>query len=655
MSGRVAETAAVSALALILTAAVAAPVLRAPSERIFGMEIVGRHHDPFTVMEQFSRPVVVGVYSQPLTDVPGALLARVLGPVTAYNWIVLLTFPLSAVAAFMLARHLGIAPAAAALAGVAFAFSPFHLAQAAYHPHIAQTQWVPLYLFALWRCLDRVTPARMALLAGAVSAVTLSNFYGALIAATITAPAMAAYWLFRARHELRWAGPLAMTTGTLILLAAGGLAYVWFVAPGVLVNRAAFAFPLDDLFRYSANWWSYLVPPVAHPLVGAAAERVWRGAGVREGLLEQQVSLGWGVMALGLVAAFAWTGRDRRAALLAPVPILASVAVVAFMCSLSPLYTIGGLHVVRPSGLLHAVAPMFRSYARFGVVVQLMAVLLAAIGAERLWRSGRRAPRIACLALVALAAAEYTVWPPLLWRDALPTSAHRWVVRQPGHLRVLDCAPLTSESGSVPWLSGNRISFHSPAFPDCREPNLAGKLSAAGFTHILVRRHSNDGRWFATRPLPAGLQVAASFRDSQALAVTAPAPPVYTAGMTAFAPREHDTIWTWRWMGRDASWTVVNAQDRALWAVLDVELMAFQDRRDLTLLLDGRPVQTLRVDAERHVHRIGPLRLAPGEHTLVFRPTDPGAIGFGLVDDGEPRALSFAIGTWRWAVDEARR
>ena len=73
------------------------------------------------------------------------------------------------------------------------------------------------------------------------------------------------------------------------------------------------------------------------------------------------------------------------------------------------------------------------------------------------------------------------------------------------------------------------------------------------------------------------------------------------------------------------------------------------------VLLDGRPVQTLRVDAERHVHRIGPLRLAPGEHTLVFRPTDPGAIGFGLVDDGEPRALSFAIGTWRWAVDEARR
>ena len=36
---------------------IAAPVLRAPSERIFGAEIVGRHHDPFTVMQQFARPI----------------------------------------------------------------------------------------------------------------------------------------------------------------------------------------------------------------------------------------------------------------------------------------------------------------------------------------------------------------------------------------------------------------------------------------------------------------------------------------------------------------------------------------------------------------------------------------------------------------------
>ena len=55
MRGRIAEVGAVLCVATIVTVAIAAPVLRAPSERMFGMEIVGRHYDPFLVMEQFAR------------------------------------------------------------------------------------------------------------------------------------------------------------------------------------------------------------------------------------------------------------------------------------------------------------------------------------------------------------------------------------------------------------------------------------------------------------------------------------------------------------------------------------------------------------------------------------------------------------------------
>jgi hypothetical protein len=135
---RAADLATIAALATIVTIAIAAPVLRAPSERLFGMEIAGRHHDPFTMMRQFDGPLTASVYSQPVTDVMGSLLARASGPVAAYNWLVLLSFPLSAVAAFLLARYLGLSSAGATVAAMAYAFSPFHLAQAAYQPHIAQ-------------------------------------------------------------------------------------------------------------------------------------------------------------------------------------------------------------------------------------------------------------------------------------------------------------------------------------------------------------------------------------------------------------------------------------------------------------------------------------------------------------------------------------
>jgi hypothetical protein len=651
--GRVAEVAAVLALAAIVTAVIAAPVLRAPSERVFGMEIVGRHHDPFTVMEQFGRPITVGVYSQPVTDITGALLARIAGAVAAYNWLVLLSFPLSAAAAYLLARHLALSTAGATVAAMAYAFSPFHLAHAAYHPHIAQTQWVPLYFLALWRSLDKASPAAVAWLAAATIAVTLSNFYAGLIAAVITPVAVAAYWLVTGRVATRSMRPLGLTIGSLLLISAFGMAYVAYAAGAIVTNPVAFAFSRDDLFRYSAKWWSYLVPAVAHPLLGATAHRFWTAVDVREGLLEQQVSLGWGIVALGLIAIFRWVvqgSKVRQPPSLARVPVLATVALAALVCSLSPERTIGALTFVRPSALLYGVVPMFRAYARFGVVVQLMAALLAGIGVDRLRCAGTTRAQIACAVLVALAAGEYLVLPSALWRDVLPTTAHRWVVQQRDRVRVLDCTPLDQESESVQWLTGNRVTLLGGSISDCTEPNLSQKLAANGYTHLLVRRDAAAGSSLADHDAPDGLRVAARFEDGQVFAVTAQPPAIYTVTMAGFFPREHDEEWTWRWMGADAAWTIVNTGARPIVAVLDLEMSAFHRVRGMKLLLDGRHVQTVVVELPRRLYQLGPFTVDPGAHELVFHPIEGPTLASDVINNGDQRPLSFALGTWNWAV-----
>ncbi len=300
-----------AAAAALLAAVIAYPVLQAPSTRVFGAEIVGRHHDPFTVARQFEQPVHLGIYSQPVTDVAGALLARVTGRVAAYNWLVLLSFPLAAAAAFLLARHMDLSRGGAAFAALAFAFSPFHVAHAAYHPHVAQVQWVPLYLLALWCALDRTSPSMIVGLLLATVGVTLSNFYGGLIAAVLTPVAVAMYWFARVRGTPNAARSLIVTSALLAAIAAAGLGYVWAVAPAVLRDPAALVFDRSDLFRYSAKWWSYLVPPVASPWFGGLARNIWASADIREGLLEQQITLGAGVVLLGLVAIGAWMTRRR--------------------------------------------------------------------------------------------------------------------------------------------------------------------------------------------------------------------------------------------------------------------------------------------------------------------------------------------------------
>jgi hypothetical protein len=647
LRSRAAEVVAVAALATIVTVAIALPVLRAPSERVFGMEIVGRQHDPFTVMAQFGRPITAGMYAQPVTDITGAVLARLSGPVAAYNWLVLFSFPLSAVAAYLLARHLALSPAGATVAAMAFAFSPFHVAQAAYHPHVAQTQWIPLYLLALWRCLDNATPVAVGFLGMATVGVTLSNFYGGLIAAVVTPVAVGAYWFTHARAKDA-AHHLAVTIGALAVLSVAGLGYVWWTVPSVLVDAAAFAILPGDAFRYSAKWWGYLVPPVAHPLLGEYARRMWAASGVSEGLLEQQVSLGWGVLVLGVAATYCWTARDRRTGTVRSVPLLAAVAVAALLCSLSPERTIGGFRFVRPSALLHEFLPMFRAYARFGVVVQLAAALLAGIGVECLRRT-RRA-QIVCVALVAFAAAEYAVLPSALWRDTLPTTAHRWVMRQPASTRVLDCTLFDRESESVQWLTSSRVMLLGGSIGDCTEPHLSEKLAASGYTHLLVRRNAIDRQWFAHHPAPDGLRLAAHFDDGQVLAVTANIPAIYTGGMRGFFRREHDAEWSWRWMGKDASWTVVNTSAQPIVATLVLEMSAFHLPRRLELLLDARPVQTLVVEPMRRVYRVGPLTVLPGGRELLFHPSEPPRIASDAIDNGDGRALSFALGTWSWDV-----
>lgn len=96
------ELAVVGSAAALLTTIVAWPVVRSPRTLVFGNEIVGRHGDPFVVMQQFSTWRTPSPYWQPVTDVPGALLAHVVSPIAAYNLVVLLTFPLTVLAAYAL-------------------------------------------------------------------------------------------------------------------------------------------------------------------------------------------------------------------------------------------------------------------------------------------------------------------------------------------------------------------------------------------------------------------------------------------------------------------------------------------------------------------------------------------------------------------------
>lgn len=631
--------------ALLTTLFIAAPVLLHPTQRLFGTEIIGRYHDPFTVIAFFEHPTPPTLYTQPATDYLGALVARWTGGVAAYNVVILLSFPLAALFAYLFTFRLTSSRAAAWLTGFCFAFSPFHLAHAAYHPQVAQIQWIPFYFLALWLMIERPGWRRALLFGVALALVSLSNFYAGLIVAVLTPFALIGYWWLapggRRPDALR---RLAIVGGSLAVLALAGWSYIRLIAPQVLANAGAFAFPSADVQRYTARWWAYLVPPVTHPLFGPRVLALWKENGVWGALVEQQLTLGWGILILAGIALGMWA-RGRRDGGLRMVPWVGFFTLVAFLCSLPPWWRFGPLTLPGPSALFYRLAPMFRAHARFGVVVGLGASMLAGLGLAALLRSQSRRPRVVAATCLVLAVVELTPVPPWHWRDILPTPAHRWLVDHGAAGETLDCVPAADPAErSSREIFGPQLIQLAPG-EDCGSTRLASKLAARGIRHLIVRRASRVGAWFDSRPAPAGLRLVGDFGSALLFDVVAAPAELEVDPERGFYQREYYGPRSYRWMGSEASLRVINRSGSMTRGRLRLELNAFPHPRRVLIAMNGTSSGfTVEAGLEPESHMVGPFELPAGVSTLTISTPDKATIADDVLHNGDNRALALAVG-----------
>lgn len=155
----------------------------------------------------------------------------------AYNLLFIATFVFSGLAMYLLVHELTDQPAAAFLAGLAFAYAPYRLGQFS-HLQVLSSYWMPLVLLGLHRYFVRASEGHVALrpLAGAAGALVLQNLscgYYMLFFAPFVA-AYAAYEMVQRRllRRLRVWGHLAVAAAAVALLT-------WpFVRPYLAVRDA---------------------------------------------------------------------------------------------------------------------------------------------------------------------------------------------------------------------------------------------------------------------------------------------------------------------------------------------------------------------------------------------------------------------------------
>lgn len=623
--------AAMAAVTTMLTVAMAWPVVQNPGATVFGPALAGPHPDPFVVASQYERGTVPSPYFQPATDLPGIALARWTSGLTAYNILVLASFPLTAAFTFALGVVLTRSRLAGVVAAAAFTWAPFHLAHAAYHVHIAQVQWWPLFLLAVCVAVRQPWTRGLVILAVPGALLLTASFYWALAALFVVPVMLAALWRLPATLD----PPVNTRSTARLLVVAIVAALAGVTAASTFVDVEALGFGAGDRAWYSARWFSVWLPAVTHPWLGALSTYVWTAANAGPGLLEQQLGLGVGALVLaGVALTRRW--RSPTDPLMAAVPFLLIVGGAAWAASI-----FGG-------AVMGDVLPIFRAYARIGVVAVLALALLAGIGSAVLVRARAGRPLVAGLLL--LTALEL-VPPADRWNPALPTAGHTWIATHAPTATLFDCtAPGRVYGQTVRVQFPGLVRFREPPFEDCVTPDIGGILAAHGVSHVVLRRALRQAAWLEAGGALDGMSVAAWESDALVLRVDASPAGVYATDVIGLHPREFLGRDTWRWMPAESEWLVLNRTTDDVRATFDITASSFNGERTLRLTLPSGETAQTRVGAHG-AYQLGPVTIPVGETRVRLTSLEGDAQASIVTGSSDTRRLAVRLDQWRWRIE----
>ncbi len=616
-------------------------------------------HDPLLGAPEgttFSRAVQVANAIQPAFV---WTLKQGVGWIAAFNVFLLLGFILTALATFVLLHRLGVHPAAAAFGAYVFSFNPYAFEKAGLGQPGLLHNWVLVVLLIALLGLHERRTVRQGVLVGLTAALCFyMHTYLGFVALLAIAVVLAVDLIDR-----RGGRRLAIVAG------AGVVALGVALTPAIAVTlddrtaaRQVTSERAEVLRDFGAVPSTYLKPP-GGSLVGAALSSQSR---------DERIEDAGGTMYFGyvtlLLAVFGVVLLVRRQTRLAEGPRrfagFAGVAlvVVAFLVALPDRVTLLGLDLPMPSWLLGNFTPGIRVYSRFGILVGLGLVVLAALALDVVAR--RRHGKAFVAAALALVAVELAVGPPIqTWDTDEPPAYDRWLATQdrgivaiyppPGehieeenHTRgelffqtvhwqplFFTESPRKSRGWAIRELSGN-----------LDEPGVPQLLASQGVRYVVVNddvyraigdrppnvplpllRRFDGARAFRVVAEPADVETvlhASAGRVAEAMGI--PAPTVEIPGKGFQEPERSELD------GRDWRWLIeggvleIDVPEASL--QFELKGIAFSAHRNRLLILrdeDGSTLGKVDVGTATRDFTISPFRLPKGKSRLLLDVSPP--------------------------------
>ena len=443
---------------------------------------------------------------QPLPTVLRLAVTVLTNEVFSLNFWFILSFPLAGLAVYLLVKKLTGNRLAGAFSGLVYAFSMYHISHAWEHSSLISIYWMPFYVLALVN-FDEKKNIKSAIIAALLFAlVLLDNFYYGFTMVFFSG----FFFLFRLRKYLNWR--------SLKLFLLFAFCSLLFVSPFILpivkrallpstlepwVAQGSYERSLHDLNWFSARPWFYILPSSSHPLWGRVSKNIldWLAARPPEYLtqpyarMEHNLFLGWTAILLSATAVVT-TLRTKKVQSYIWLFLFLGIIMMGF--SAPPMVSVSGFKIYFPAHFLYKVLPMFRAYARFGVLVLLCVAVLAGFGLKALLKKIKSPRRCFYVFMFLCSLVIFEVLLPPFNVDLTPPEAYRWLAEQPGDFIIMEYPPRSdhtdllyqrahrkrlfdpwrSESGQIP----EEIVADVAAFPN--------ELKDFGLRYIIF--HEND-------------------------------------------------------------------------------------------------------------------------------------------------------------------
>lgn len=437
-----------------------------------------------------------------------------------YNIQVLASFVLTGIITYALSLYIFKSNFAALFSAIIFAFCPYHSVRSWQHLGLSFIQWMPLYILSLLLLKKDKIMRNILFAALSFSLVMGFDLYYAyfMFIATILF-IIFYYFYYRNLKETFILIKSILIAGIVVLAIESFDLYqvikFMFGAQKSNIAHGVYGYvrPFEDLFAQSARPLSYLLPASVHPVFGKFTENFIGTALYGGSFTEHTLYLGWIPLLLAFLAVKKLLSRANLSHANASdsktgnfyLSFFIFLVIAAWLFSQPPWWSIFGLKLYMPSFFMYRLAPMFRAYCRFGVVVMLAVAVLAGAGLEFIL--GRFKTQKAKFAITAffcsLVLFEFWNYPPYKVIDVSGVpGVYYWLKGQPGDFTIAEY-PLDINganemykfyqtahekkiiNGTTPGTYANKVA---QAIIKLSAPKTTGILKWMGARYILVHK-----------------------------------------------------------------------------------------------------------------------------------------------------------------------